>query len=54
MHTMEDERDMFDGLGWENEIRSLGDSHIPFNPSSEHDIGVGNQYSNDYELILFL
>ena len=49
MHTMGDERDMFVGLGWEEEIRSLGDSHVPFNPSPRHDIGAKNQYSDDYE-----
>ena len=43
MHTMREERDMFVGLGWEKEIRSLGDPHVPYSPSREHDIGVGNQ-----------
>jgi hypothetical protein len=53
MHTMGEERDMFAGLGWEKEIRSLRDPHVLFNPSPEHDIGAGNQYSDDYELIPF-
>jgi hypothetical protein len=44
---------MFDGLGWKKDIRSLGDLHIFFNPSPEHDIGVANQYSNDYKLTPF-
>ena len=42
MHTMGEERDMFVGLGWEKEIRSLGDSHISFNPSPEHEKRTGN------------
>src|SRR5450631_89389 len=54
MHTMGEERDMFAGLGWEKEIRSLGDSHVPFNPLPEHDIGAANRYSDDYELTPFL
>ena len=41
---------MFADLGWEKEIRNLGDPHVLFNPSPEHDIGVGNRYSDDYEL----
>ena len=45
---------MFVGLGWENEIGSLGDPNVPFNPSPEHDIGAGNQYSDDYGLTPFL
>ena len=44
---------MFVGLGWEKEIRSLGDPHVPFNPSPEHDIGSANRYSDDYELTPF-
>jgi hypothetical protein len=40
---MGDERDMFAGLGWEKEIRSLGDLHIPFNPSPEFEFVVGNR-----------
>jgi hypothetical protein len=44
---------MFAGLGWEKEIRSLGDPLVPYNPSPEHDIGVGNQYTDDFELTPF-
>ena len=44
---------MFAGLDWEKEIGSLGGPHVLFNPSSEHDIGVANQYSDDYELTPF-
>ena len=44
---MGDEIDMFVGLGWEKEIKSLGDPHVPFNPFPEHDIGVANRYSDD-------
>jgi hypothetical protein len=48
-----DERDMFDELGWEKEIRSLGDLHIPFNPSPEFEFVAGNRRGDDYELITF-
>ena len=50
---MGDERDMFARLGWEKKIRSLGDPHIPFNPSPEFEFAIGNQGSDDYELTLF-
>ena len=53
MHTMGEERDMFAGLGWENDIRSLGDLHVPFNLLLEYDIGAGNQNSDDYDLTSF-
>ena len=51
---MGDERDMFVGLGWEKEIRSLGDHHIPFNPLPKFEFAAGNRGSNDYELTPFL
>ena len=35
MDRMGNERDMFEGLGWDEEIHNLGDPHIPFNPSPE-------------------
>ena len=36
---MEDEeKDPFEGLGWEVEIVRLADLHVPFNPSSEHGV----------------
>ena len=50
---MGDERDMFAGLGWEKEIRSLGEPHILFNPSPEFEFAAGNRSSDDYELIPF-
>jgi hypothetical protein len=50
---MRDEGDMFDGLGWEGEIRSLKNPRVSFNPSPKYDIRVENQYNNDYELTLF-
>jgi hypothetical protein len=37
-----DERNMFAGLSWEKEIRSLKDPHIPPNPSSKYEIGAAN------------
>ena len=30
---MGNERDMFEGLEWDEEIDNLGDPHIPFNPT---------------------
>ena len=53
MHTMGDEKDIFVGLRWEKEIGSLGDSHVPFHPLPVHDIGAGNQNSDDCELTPF-
>jgi hypothetical protein len=50
---MEDERDMFAGLGWEKKIKSLGDPHIPFSPPPEIEFVAGNRGSNDYELTPF-
>ena len=50
---MGEERDMFAGLGWEKEIRSLGDPHVPFNPLPEYDTGVANRYSDDYKMTPF-
>ena len=44
---------MFAGLGWEKEIRSLGDSHIPVNSSPEFEFRPGNRASDDYDLTLF-
>jgi hypothetical protein len=35
---MGEERDVFKGLGWDEEIVSLADPHIPFNPSPERDV----------------
>ena len=46
---MGEERDTYVGLGWEKEIRSLGDPDVPFIPSPERDIGAENQYSDDYD-----
>lgn len=47
MHTMGEGRDMLTGLGRRKDIRNLRDSHLPFNPSPEHDIGATNRSSND-------
>jgi hypothetical protein len=33
---------MFAGLRWEKDIRSLGNPHVLFSPSSEHDKRAGN------------
>ena len=54
MHTMGEERKMFVGLGWEKDIRSLGNHDVHFISSSECDIHAGNQCSDDYDLTLFL
>ena len=53
MDRMGEERDMFEGLGWDKEIVSLGDLHIPFNPSSKRERSVVKQYRNDYEMTPF-
>ena len=50
---MGDERDIFVGLGWEKEIRSLGHPHIPFNPSPKFEFAAGNRGSDNYELTQF-
>ena len=44
---------MFASLGWEKEIRSLSDHHVPFKPSPECDIGVAKRYSDDYNMTSF-
>jgi hypothetical protein len=51
---MGEDRDMFADLGWEKEIKSLRDLHVPFTPSPKYDICAGNQCSDDYELTPFL
>ena len=51
---MGEDKDTLAGLGWEKEIRSLGDSDVVFIPSLECDICAGKQYSDDYELTPFL
>ena len=53
LHTMGDERDMFAGLGWEKEIKSLADPHIPVNLSPDFSFAAGNQSSDDYDLTPF-
>ena len=53
MHTTGEERKTFVGLGWENEIRSLGDFDVLFIPSPKRDIRAGNQCSDDYDLTPF-
>lgn len=40
---MGEERDMFAGLRWEEKFKTLGDLHVHFNTSPEHDISVKNQ-----------
>jgi hypothetical protein len=50
---MGDERDMFAGLGWKKEIRSLADPHIPVNLSPEFSFAAGNRSSDDYDLTPF-
>jgi len=48
---MEEERDVFKGLGWDEEIISLGDIHIPFNPSPEREVNeksVVERFCDEY------
>jgi hypothetical protein len=49
---MEEERDMFIGLGWKEKIRSLGNLHVLFNPSPKYEKCAPNRYKNDYKMIL--
>ena len=51
---MGEDKDTLAGLGWEKEIRSLGDPDVAFIPSLECDICAGKQCNDDYELTLFL
>lgn len=37
MDRMGEKRDMFEGLGCDEEIANLGESHIPFNRSFERE-----------------
>ena len=53
MDRMGEERDMFEGLGWDKEVVSLGDPHIPFNPSSKRERSVVKQYRDDCEMTPF-
>jgi hypothetical protein len=50
---MGDERDMFAGLGWDKEIRSIANLHIPVNLSPEFEFVVGNRSSDNYDLTPF-
>ena len=53
LHTMGEKRDTFAGLGWEKEIRSLDNPHIPVNSSPEFEFRPGNAASDDYDLTHF-
>jgi hypothetical protein len=53
---MGDERYMFDGLGWDEEIVSLDDPHIPFNPLPEcerNEKSAAERYCPKYVMTLF-
>ena len=54
MHTIGQKRNTFAGLGWEKEIRSLRDPHIPVNSSPEFEFRPENGASDDYDLTQFL
>jgi hypothetical protein len=54
MHTMGEVRDMFAGLGWEKDIRNIGDPYVPFTPLPKYDIGVANRNNDNYKLTPFL
>ena len=54
MDRMGEKRDMFEGLGWDKEIVSLGDPHVPFNPSLECERSVAKRHREDYEMTPFL
>ena len=37
MNRKRNERDMCEGLGWDEEIDNLEDLHIPFNPTTKRE-----------------
>jgi hypothetical protein len=37
MDRMGETRDMFEGLGCDDEIANLGEPHVPFNPSPKRE-----------------
>ena len=45
---------MFEGLGWDKEIVSLGDPHVRFNPSLERERSAAKRYLEEYEMTPFL
>ena len=53
---MGEKRDMFDGLGWDEEIVSLEDPHIPFNPLLErerNEKSAVEQFRDEYVMTPF-
>jgi hypothetical protein len=56
MDRMGEERDMFEGLGCDEEIDNLGEPHIPFNPSPEHERderSARDRFLDDYVMYRF-
>ena len=53
MDRMGEEKDIFEGLGWDKEIVSLGDPRVPFNPSPERERSAAKRYRDDYEMTPF-
>ena len=49
----EDKGDPFVGLGWEVDIVSLADLHIPFNPSPKGGLSGAKRFRDDYKMIPF-
>ena len=50
----DEEKDLFEVLGWEAEIVRVADPQVPFNPLSEREVSAAKQYRDDYEMTSFL
>jgi len=48
-----EDMDRFEGLGWDEDIVSLEDPHVPFDPSSEPERSVVKRFGDDIELTPF-
>jgi len=46
--------DRFEGLGWDEEIVSLEDPHVPFDPSPKPERSVVKRFGDDFDLTHFL
>ena len=56
MDRMGEKRDMFEGLGCDEEIENLGEPHIPFNPSPERERderSARDRFRDDYVMTPF-
>ena len=56
MNRMGEPRDLFEGLGCDDEIANLGEPHVPFNPSPERERDERSdieRFRDDYVMIPF-